>query len=198
MTLRNKLAIGATGLALLVGGYSLSGCESNKKDLVKYEKIERQNYETHTDKYFRNAYNKINLEELTDDEKAVFVTANIKDMPKEQREFAKKHLPYVNLKAPNSRDLMFLIHYEELIDMYKHYKSIDVKNLSSEEKNTIKKFREDYPSGKLTPSKESEDEKRLLETFGIFVDLDNMSDRDIIFVDGIMGAIAASMMQNMN
>lgn len=194
--LRKAVIVTATGLALLVGSAGLSGCNSTLRELNRTEKLDKM-HESHTDKYFRNSYNSISLDKLTESERKIFEKADIKDMPEEHRDFVSKHLKYVNLKQPSSKDFAFLVHYGELIDLYMDYKSIDTENLSPYEIDIIKKFRQENPSGKLSPSNGTTDEKELLEFLSIFVNPENMSDRDIIFSDRVVGSIAAGMMQNM-
>tara|TARA_Y100000310_G_scaffold340463_1_gene436337 strand:+ start:1471 stop:2097 length:627 start_codon:yes stop_codon:yes gene_type:complete len=189
-----------TGLALLVQGVSLGGCNPEPEYSNKNSPITKQTHECYMDKTFKKAYNEFTLDKLTDDEKTIFVTTpDIKNMPKEQRKFAEKHLNFIDLTNLNLKNIGYFIHYEDKIKSGIHYENINVKNISPEEKKIIKEFREGYLikenfSWKIDSSKLNEDDKEFLENIKLFVDPNNISDRDILFMNKIFSGYAALMM----
>jgi len=157
--------------------------------------------ENRIDSYFRRAYRDIDFYDLEPDEKELFrdeefFKVDFKEFAGELGDFMREKLPYVNFARPKPKDFAFIIRYGDAVYCYREYLAIDMNALSQQELDLIRAFQERYSSRSIDRMAFPGLEASELETLLLFVDLQNLSDRDVVLFHRLGVPIETSLVEN--
>ncbi len=157
--------------------------------------------ESRMDSYFRKAYREIDFYHLKPDEQDLFqdekfFKVDFKEFAGELGNFMSERLPYVNFTRPKPKDFAFIIRYGDAVYCYKEYLGIDMDALSQQELDLVRAFGKNNPSRSIDQTALPGLEASALETLLLFIDLQNLSDRDIVLFHRLSVPIETSLMEN--
>lgn len=160
-----------------------------------------QAVENRMDSYFKKAYRNIDFYDLEPDEKELFrdeefFKVDFKEFAGELGNFMSEKLPYVNFTRPKPKDFAFIIRYGDAVYCYREYLAIDMDALSQQELDLVRAFGKRYPSRSIDPTALPGLEASALETLLLFVDLQNLSDRDVVLFHRLDVPLETSLVGN--
>jgi len=152
-----------------IGAY-LSGC-SGKADPT----------EARAKKYFADLYNidRTSVDCVIED--ATGVPQELKGIT----DFVHKLYPQIDLQNPSQRDAVFLKENSMMIQFYQEYTSIDVHNLTGEQRWMLNHF----------DSSAVEEEDRKLIPYFAWIDPNNLTDRDKVFLENVREGVAEAVIR---